>query len=206
MIISHRHKFIFTAIPKTGTHSIRRALRDHLGEQDQEQVRLFVQKVLPYPEIAKLGHGHVTLEEIRPAVGEAIFNDYLKFAFVRNPFDRFVSYCAFVTRAQGAFARDPKGIMRYFLDQPPFQHVLFRPQFSFVTDASGRLLSDFIGRAEELQSAYDQICALLHLPTTRLEQANSSTRSDYRSYYDPQLIDGVKRIYGRDLDLFGYEY
>ena len=33
MIISSRHKFIFVAIPKTGTHSVRQALRQHLGTQ-----------------------------------------------------------------------------------------------------------------------------------------------------------------------------
>ena len=31
MIISHLHRFIFVAIPKTGTHSVRRALRAHLA-------------------------------------------------------------------------------------------------------------------------------------------------------------------------------
>ena len=29
MIISHRHKFIFFAVPKTATHTIREALRHH---------------------------------------------------------------------------------------------------------------------------------------------------------------------------------
>ena len=66
MIISTLHKFLFVAIPKTGTHSVRQALREHMGPQDLEQVGLFVQKKFPVPELAKLQHGHLTLQQIRP--------------------------------------------------------------------------------------------------------------------------------------------
>ena len=67
MIISLKHRFIFVAIPKTGTHSIRQALRVHLGDEDMEQVGLFVQKKLPIPELAQFKHGHLTLQQLRAA-------------------------------------------------------------------------------------------------------------------------------------------
>ena len=38
MIISNRHRFIFFAVPKTGTHSVRQALRPFLADDDMEQV------------------------------------------------------------------------------------------------------------------------------------------------------------------------
>ncbi len=66
MIISSLHKFIFVAIPKTGTHSVRQALRHHMGPQDLEQVGLFVKKHFPIPELARLQHGHLSLQQIRP--------------------------------------------------------------------------------------------------------------------------------------------
>ena len=47
MIISHQHRFIFVAVPKTGTHSVRQALREHLDHEDIEQVGLFVNKAVP---------------------------------------------------------------------------------------------------------------------------------------------------------------
>ena len=31
-------------------------------------------------------------------------------------------------------------------------------------------------------------------------------RKDYRDYYDQPLIDGVAKLYGRDLNLFGYRF
>ena len=207
MIISHKHRFIFAAIPKTGTHSVREALRAHLGPEDLEQVRLFVEKRFPFPELARLGHGHVSLEQVRPHLGEETFAGYFKFAFVRNPFDRFVSYCAFTTRQQGSFERDPQSVMRHFLfTAPPLQHMLFWPQSVFVTGRDGELLSDELGRVEDMQESYDAICARLGIATTELGISNSSRRGNYRDYYDQQLIDGVARRYARDLELFGYEY
>ncbi|MEQ1617995.1 MAG: sulfotransferase family 2 domain-containing protein [Terricaulis sp.] len=207
MIISHQHRFVFTAIPKTGTHSIRRALREHLGPDDEEQVGLFVQKRLMIPELAALGHGHLSLAQIRPFLGETVFAAYFKFAFVRNPFDRFVSYCAFMTREDGEFARQPKEVMRRILfEERPIDHLLFVPQHLFVTDAAGRSLADAFGRVEDMQTSYDAFCQRLNLPTTPLEKVNSSRRGDYRGYYEPALVDGVAALYQRDLDLFDYAF
>ncbi len=207
MIISHRHRFVFTAIPKTGTHSIRQALREHLADDDEEQVRLFVEKRMAAPELARLGHGHITLAELRPALGEERFADYFKFAFVRNPFERFVSYCAFATSQQGTFQHDPQGVMRHFLfTAPPHHHVVFRPQHSFVTAPDGTLLADQLGRVEDMQGSYDAICARIGIPSVSLGRANSSEHREYRSYYDQTLIDGVARLYARDIELFGYEF
>ena len=207
MIISKQHRFIFAAIPKTGTHSVRRALREHLGPDDLEQVKLFMDRQFPMPELAKLGHGHISLAQVRPVVGEDAFQSYFKFAFVRNPFDRFVSYCAFMTRENGAFERNSRAVMHYFLFQaPPLRHILFQPQHPFVCAATGELLADKVGRVEEMQQSYDEICAKLGIPSTQLEKANASKRSDYGQYYDQQLIDGVAKLYQRDLELFGYQF
>lgn len=207
MIISERHKFVFVAIPKTGTHSIRRALRPHLGEQDSEQVQLFTRKHLPIPELAKLGHGHISLAQLRPFLPPDRFAGHFKFAFVRNPFDRFVSYCAFMTREQKLFDRDPAGVMRHMLfTAPPLKHILFQPQHSFVADGEGVLLSDFLGRMEDMQASFDTICDRIGLPRATLEKSNESSRMDYRQYYDQELIDGVASLYARDLELFGYDF
>jgi hypothetical protein len=207
MIISHRHRFIFTAIPKTGTHSVRQALREHLGPDDQEQVGLFLQKRLPFEELAALRHGHISLSQVRPFLGEDAFAGYFKFAFVRNPFDRFVSYCAFMTREDGAFERNPREVMRFFLFKDrPLDHLLFQPQYPFIADQEGRLLTDAVGRVEEMQSSYDAICRRLAIASAALEKINSTRRKDYRGYYDQALIDGVAALYARDLELFGYRF
>jgi hypothetical protein len=206
MIISAQHKFIFVAIPKTGTHSVRRALRPHMGEKDMEQVALFVSKRFPIPELARLQHGHLSLSQVRPYLPPEEFNGFFKFAFVRNPFDRFVSYCAFMTRGGGSFAQDPQRVMRQFLDSPPLHHVLFQPQHSFLCGNDGELLTDGLGRVERMQESFDEISARIGIPSTSLETVNNSPRRDYREYYDEQLKKRVAELYARDLELFGYEF
>jgi Sulfotransferase family len=206
MIVSALHRFIFVAIPKTGTHAVRQALREHMGPQDLEQVGLFVNRRMPIPDLAKVGHGHLSLEQVRPYLRTEDFNGFFKFAFVRNPFDRFISYCAFMTREHGQFDTNPQGVMRHFIDSPPHEHILFQPQHRFVTGADGQLLTDYLGRVEEMQRSYDEAARRIGIPPRQLEKVNASSRRDYRDYYDEALIDGVAKLYARDLELFGYEF
>jgi hypothetical protein len=208
MIVSHRHRFVFAAIPKTGTHSVREALREQLGPDDIEQVGLFTDRRFPFPELAKIRHGHLGLAQVRPFLGDEAFDAYLKFCFVRNPFDRFVSYCAFMTRQRpGLFEHDPRGVMRHILHEVrPVGHILFQPQSSLVTDADGLLLADMVGRVEQMQASYDAICERIGIPSRTLDRVNASSRGDYRPYYDQALVDEVGALYRRDLELFGYEF
>jgi hypothetical protein len=177
-----------------------------MGPQDMEQVGLFVRRELPIPELAKLQHGHLSLERIRPYLSPEDWESFFKFAFVRNPFDRFISYCAFMTRAQGQFEREPKRVMRYYIANPQWQHVLFEPQHSFVTGPDGELLTDYVGRVEEMQKSYNEIAERIGIATSTLEKVNPSSRRDYREYYDDDLIDGVAKLYARDLELFDYQF
>ena len=197
MIISHKHRYIFFPIPKTGTHSVRQALRDQMGPDDLEQVGLFENKRFPFPEFA----------EIRPVVGDEIFAGYTKFAFVRNPFDRFVSYCAFMARESGHFESHPQQYMKWVLTvQKPFDHMLFRPQHEMVTGKDGALELDFVGRCEDMQAGFDRLCDKLGLQSSELGRANASKHRPWQDYYDRELVDLVSRHYARDLELFEYGF
>ncbi len=208
MIISHRHRFVFAAVPKTGTHAVRQALREQLGDEDVEQVGLFVDKRFPWAQLAAIRHGHLSLRQVRPHLGEEAFGGYFKFAFVRNPFDRFVSYCAFMLRGGEVFQRRPRDVMRHFLfEEPPERHILFQPQASLLVDEDGRtLLVDHVGRVEDMQASYDAICARIGIPSRPLDRVNGTGRGDYRPYYDRALIEGVAARYAQDLELFGYTF
>ena len=61
MIVSHRHRFIFFAVPRTGTHAIRAAPRSFLGPDGCEQEGLMDRVRSPLPTLAHIRHGHITL-------------------------------------------------------------------------------------------------------------------------------------------------
>jgi hypothetical protein len=208
VIVSHNHRFIFAAVPKTGTHSVRQALREQLGDEDVEQVGLFVDKRFPWADLAAIRHGHLSLQQVRPYLGEEAFSGYFKFAFVRNPFDRFVSYCAFMLRGGRDFERRPRDVMRHFLFvEPPEQHILFQPQASLLVGEDGQtLLTDTVGRVEDMQGSYDAICARIGIASRPLDRVNGTKHGGYQRYYDQTLIDGVAARYAQDLDLFGYTF
>ncbi|HMB56107.1 MAG TPA: sulfotransferase family 2 domain-containing protein [Arenimonas sp.] len=207
MIISRKHRYIFFPIPKTGTHSVRQALRESMGEDDLEQVGLFVQKRFPFPEFADITHGHISAREIRPVLGDEVFDDYLKFTFVRNPFDRFVSYCAFMSRGTPHFETSPTAYMKHIIrEMRPVNHLLYLPQYSFVVDAEGRLTTDFIGRNETMQASYDQLCQRLGIASRTLDKVNSSKHRPWQEYYDRDLIGWVSELYQKDLEMFDYRF
>ena len=208
MIVSHSHRFIFAAVPKTGTHAVRQALREHLSDRDVEQVGLFVDKRFPWEDLAAIRHGHLSLQQVRPYLGDEAFSGYFKFAFVRNPFDRFVSYCAFMLRGGDVFEQQPQAVMRHFLfEKPPEQHILFQPQASLLVGEDGKtLMADHIGHVEDMQGSYDAICARIGIASRPLDRVNGSRHGDYRHYYDQDLIEGVAARYAQDLEQFGYSF
>lgn len=206
-IISHQHRFVFVAVPKVASHSIRFALRPCLNDNDEEQVSLFVRKRIERPEFSRVEHGHQLAREIRDALGSDVWSRYVSFAVVRNPWARFVSYVAFMMRHTDLFASDPQAAMRRVLANPQNQSpVHFRAQADFVTDESGVVMVSHLLRAESLQSDFDALCKALSLPQLALETRNASEHRDYREYYDADLKQRVAERYRIDIDLFGYRF
>jgi hypothetical protein len=157
--------------------------------------------------LREISHGHISSKQIRPVLGDEVFESYTKFAFVRNPWDRFVSYCAFMARDTTHFETDPLRYMKFVIrEQRPFQHILFRPQSEMVVGADGRLELDIVGRNETMQQSFDEICARIGLASQPLERANSSRHRPYQEYYDAQLRGWVAELYRWDIERFGYSF
>ena len=207
MIVSHAHRYIFFAVPKTATHSVREVLRASKDQDDWEQQVLFGEQSIPIPEIAQIKHGHISARQIQSALSEEQWQTYYKFGFVRNPFDRFVSICAFLNRENPNFNDNSLTWMKMATQRPAFrQRILVRPQFEQLINESNEVAMDFLGRYESLQSSLDTILDHLKLQPIQLKVRNQSEHAAYQSYYDAELRDWVADFYKEDLERFDYSF
>lgn len=207
MIVSHRHRFIFLAVPRTGTHAARAALAPFLGPEDWQQEALRNGARSPLPAIARIGHGHVTAAQARTHLPAEVWNGYFKFAVVRNPYDRFVSVCAMLNKRNPLYAGRETAFMKRALATPPFQRrVLVRPQARALVVENGarRLAVDFLGRYETLEASFAEACRRAGLPPPPLTRANAADHADYRAYYDDELVAIVSAFYADDFAALGY--
>jgi len=206
MIVSHKHKFIFFATPKTATHAIREALRDHLDPGDWEQQSLYRNVALPIPALRAIGHGHISVQQLRPHLPKGMWDDYFKFGFVRNPYDRFVSAYFFLTRNHRAPGQDDTAQMKALFKAERFHRMVHAvPQSHLIANRKGEIGLDFIGRYEDLQGGYDQVCSTIGVPTTALTRKNTSDHEAFGHYYDEELRRAVANFYQQDFELLGYD-
>ena len=205
MIVSHRHRFIFFAVPRTGTHAIRTALGPVLGDEDWQQQSLTAQVRLPVPALARFNHGHLSLRQVQANLVPGVWRDYFKFAFVRDPFDRFVSVCAMLNKRNPGYRGRETASMKRALTIPRFrQRVLVRPQIEMLLDGSGELGMDFVGRYETLQESFAVVCRQIGIAEVDLERSNASEHDAHASYYDDELLATVNAFYHLDFEAFDY--
>ena len=207
MIFSQSQQFVFFAIPKTGTHAMREVLRPHLGTEDWEQQLRFGEQLSPLPEIAAINHGHVAYRQLARVIPDETLAQYFTFAFVRHPFDRFVSVCAFLARTDPSYQVDPTAWMKRALTRAPFRkRVLVATQSDLLTcEHSGSIKLDFVGRYESLQTDCDHVCRTLSLPAVPLPRKNSSEHRQPHEVLDDALREALTERYADDFEAFSYD-
>ena len=207
MIVSHRHRFIFLAVPRTGTQSVRAALRPLLGADDWEQADWDRRSRLPVPALAAAGHGHISAALAGAHLDPAIWRGYFKFAFVRNPWDRFISCAFFRNAGRQLFQSNPRGYLPLLLEDPRTREdLLFRPQWESLVDEGGSLAVDYVGRFERLQEDLDAVSARAGLGPLRLPHLNASAHAAAMRYYDDELRRKVADFYDADIRQFEYAF
>ena len=67
-------------------------------------------------------------------------------------------------------------------------------------------MPDWVARQETLDDDLREMTEFLGLDYHRREPQRVEKHDDYRKYYDDSLIDLVYQTWGRELDLFGYNF
>lgn len=205
MILSHRHRFVFLAVPRTGSQSVRAALRPYLDPGDEEQAAWRTRRRLRTPALAALEHGHITATEAASHLPPAIWEEFFTFTFVRNPWDRFLSAAMLHFNDSTLFRKRPIECLDLLLQSDTLMTRLhFRSQVEFVLNARGELGVNEVGRLESLETDFARIAGRIGLPDIRLEHHHASSPMDRHAWRTTRLVRRVVERYREDYETFGY--
>ena len=189
-VVSHKYKFIFVHIPKTGGTSIsgpksiwkRAALFRYLGKED----------VRPggHRSIRRLGISHPVERR-----------DYFKFAFMREPFERVASLYYSIAR------HDENKDLRFdeFVKTLPLLNKFMafaRSQTWWIKNEDGSIGVDWLGDFANISEDFEGLCPKIGLPPIRLPKLNSSGRIEYQELYNDESRKVVRELFVEDFELY----
>lgn len=143
---------------------------------------------------------HVPASRIKEIVGNDVWQDYLKFSFVRNPFDKLVSQYFFNREKFGLRNLSFKQYVKYYKDGG--QISTFDPKNVNFIDMS----IDFIGKFETLQQDFDTLCDKLGIFRRKLPHINKTNHKNYTEYYDDETREIVTELFEQDLAKYKYTF
>ena len=188
-----RHRCIFIHITKTAGTSVAKGLFEEL----------------PY---------HYTAQQYRVIYGRSTFNEYYKFCFVRNPWDRLYSAYSFL-KGGGWNEEDERWAKLHLKNINSFNsfvlnwispdrlksHIHFWPQSKFICDRKGIPLVNEVFYFENIEKDYERASQKLGIHNP-LPHTNASKRASYKEAYSVEAIEKVKELYRQDIENFGYSF
>ncbi|MBT8421156.1 MAG: sulfotransferase family protein [Gammaproteobacteria bacterium] len=213
MIISEKGRFIFVHVQKNAGTSIEKILEQN-----------FLDSKCRYGRHERVING---IQEI----GRDEWNKYFSFAFVRNPWDRLVSWYSMIQEKKTALPAD-KRVLNAPFDSPFWNHVVHDShdfesflinctdvifdggclksyafnQVDYLSDENGEIAVTFVGRFENLADDISKIFDRLDIKVGRLPTWNMSRHDHYSHYYTQETRNLVARRFRRDIEIFGYQF
>jgi hypothetical protein len=223
--MAEMREICFVHVPKTGGHSLLADGVAALGRVEiaTEGQNYFNYRVIQRPDLTLTYIGH-----------DARLNNYMTiarykkqhpncfaFAFARNPYDRLVSAFHYLSKGgmneadrydSAMYVRAYEGDFRRFVfhalagPEPLriFQQIHLRPQLDWLCDEAGRIVIDYLGRFESMESAYGELGCRLGIALPPPSHENKSEHLHYENYYDESLRALVARAYRADFERLGY--
>ena len=187
-LVCDQRKLVYVGIPKIASTSMRRSFMKH---QDVDKI-----------------HIHAALKRQLPTVAQ----NYFKFSFVRNPFDRLYS-------CYKNIVYDPKKVLDYPFGH--FRHIANFEQFvkkvTKVPDAisnphfisqycflykNNKCLVNSVGKFENLVQDFEPIRQKYQLNPLPYYNKSQATTDEWKDHYTEELATLIYKRYKKDFELF----
>ena len=225
-MISHKHSTIFVHIPKNAGQSVEKVFLDDLGLTWEDRIVLLL-GVNISPNIGPPRLAHLLARDYTENffISEKLFDQYFKFAIVRNPWSRVFSFYKFLTKQRIEFNKFIK--YRFYEDYFCSEKYSWfvRPQADYLVDQNDMLLVDYVGKFELIDEAFDYIkpksnlAGDITLPKKNISKSKSRLNffpsrlspfeipnMPYTEAYDDYSIDIVSKLYEKDCSMFDYSF
>jgi len=160
---------------------------------------------------------HMGADEVRNymRIWDGFWEEMFKFSFVRNPWDRAVSYYLFFKRHSSEeisfkdfIINKHRGHVHYTNGLDGYDILSCEP---FLCDKDGNVLVDFIGQVEHFDKDFDYIRKKLELkPLKKYTKINSHWKyrsaDKYQNWYDKETRKYVEERCEWDIKNFGYKF
>lgn len=212
MIIDN-NKVIFIHIQKTAGTSITHALLSNLIGQETSGPMMDLPKHIQNEYGLRFDLKHASALKIQKHVGKDKWNDYYKFAFIRNPWDRAVSAYHWghdhnkenksvsFTEFARMLPTSPNNISATW-GQASYS------QLSFISSLDGKIIVDDVFQFEKFDIALRTInfkTGIDVVSTIKKHKANR-TRKPYNEYYTEETKDIISNMFKIDIEYFGYKF
>jgi hypothetical protein len=187
MVYSDKYKFIYYAIPKTGSRSI----QSHL-------IKYGVGCITGWK------FNHDNYEEVKKRIGKERSDNYLKFSFFRDPRSLLISIF-FFNRHQWNYPPNKTAVLEWL------HHYRGGDPYSpYIFDKEGNVVLDFIGRLEYLNEDLKTVCEKIGIPipekVPHIGAQNVKGRVSCEEYYEePGLLRKIREIFSNSLRVLDYD-
>lgn len=215
-MISVEKNFLFVHVPKTGGNSIQTILKNYsedtiinLGKH-HDGVERFEVRNNKY-NIKK----NFTLNGYKLVLPPEQFKKMFKFATIRNPWDRCISFYFSPSRGVKEWNRDDFILfvnkmkpLRHYIKLESFINKVLRKLKMPININTGRLDQDidFLIRFENLEQDFQIVCQKIGIPHITLPKYNKSERKHYSKYYDQELKEIIEKKFKEEIELVDYEF